>query len=106
MQSVGGVVPVIWRLEVANALATIKQRGRMTDEDAAQALSHLSLMPIERDAETWPRAWSDTLGLAEAHRLNVYDAAYLELAQRRGLPPATLDKNCTRRRAACGVPVA
>ena len=36
-------------------------------------------------------AWSKTLALAESFGLSVYDAAYLELALRRGLPLATLD---------------
>ena len=41
---------------------------------------------------TAAQAWSDTLGLARAHDLSTYDAAYLELALRQGLPLATLDE--------------
>lgn len=103
--SLGAIAPVIWRLEVANGLAMIRRRGRMTEEDATRALSHLSLMPIEPDPETWSRAWSDTLALAEGHRLTVYDAAYLELALRRRLPLATLDKELREAAGACGVEV-
>lgn len=102
----GAVVPVIWRLEVANSLAMIRRRGRMTDEAASRALVDLALMPIEPDAETWQRAWSDTLALADSHRLTVYDAAYLELAIRAGLPLATLDRELRDAAAARGVPLA
>jgi len=104
--SVGAIVPVIWRLEVANGLAMMRRRGRMTGQDATRALSSLAFMPIEPDSETWPRAWTDTSSLAEAHRLTVYDAAYLELALRRGLPMATLDKDLHAAAVACGVSVA
>jgi predicted nucleic acid-binding protein len=44
------------------------------------------------------------LRLARAHRLSVYDAAYLELAQRERIPLATLDAGL--RRAAAGEGVA
>lgn len=90
---------------MANGLAMMKRRGRMTGADADQALAHLSLMPIEPDAETWPRAWADARKLADTHRLTVYDAAYLELALRRQLPLATLDKELIAAAGACGVGV-
>jgi predicted nucleic acid-binding protein len=35
---------------------------------------------------------SDTLQLARIYGLSAYDAAYLELAMREGLPLATLDE--------------
>ena len=51
---------------------------------------HLGV-PITLDADTDTYAWTTTLRLAERFALTVYDAAYLELAQRRSLPLATLD---------------
>jgi predicted nucleic acid-binding protein len=101
----GATVPVIWRLEVANGLTMIRRRGLMTNDAATRALSSLALMPIEPDGETWPRAWAETGSLADTHRLTVYDAAYLELALRRGLPLATLDKELRGAAGACGVEV-
>jgi predicted nucleic acid-binding protein len=61
-------------------------------------LADLLSLPISLDPETDRRAWDPTLQLAHLHRLTLYDAAYLELAQRRGLPLATLD--CDLRTAA------
>lgn len=88
----GAVVPAIWRTEVANALLSACRRGRLTFDECKEALADLERIRIEADPETWDRAWPDILDLAEAHHLTVYDAAYLELAARRGLPLATLDQ--------------
>ena len=49
-------------------------------------------MAITIDPDTDSYAWTNTLQLADRFQLTVYDAAYLELAQRRSLPLATLDK--------------
>jgi len=48
------------------------------------------------DTETTDQAWTTTARLAERYRLTLYDAAYLELAQRRKLPLATLDEDLIR----------
>ena len=87
----GAWVPALWRLEVANILEMGVRRGRTDTAFRDATLADLALLPIQLDAETDRQAWSATLRLAERHRLTVYDAAYLELAQRRVLPLATLD---------------
>jgi predicted nucleic acid-binding protein len=56
------------------------------------ALSTITMLPIKVDAEADRKAWSDTLHLAERHGLTVYDASYLEIASRRKIPLATLDR--------------
>ena len=89
----GAWVPSLWRLEVANILEMSIRRGRhdAAFRDATQA--DLALLPIRLDPETNDHAWSATTRLASFHKLTVYDAAYLELAQRRGLPLETLDQD-------------
>jgi predicted nucleic acid-binding protein len=87
----GAWVPALWRLEVANILEMGVRRRRTDAAFRDATLADLALLPIQLDAETDRHAWSATLRLAERNRLTVYDAAYLELAQRRGLPLATLD---------------
>ena len=64
----------------------------------------LQSLPISVDDETALRAWPDTLSLARLHELTVYDAAYLELAVRLGLPLASLDTQLKEAAAAAGVP--
>ena len=87
----GAWTPSLWRLGIANALQTLVRRGILTALSRDASLADLATLPIETDAETGNRAWGQTLRLAEKHKLTVYDAAYLELALRRGLPLATLD---------------
>jgi predicted nucleic acid-binding protein len=84
-------VPVIWPLEIANAVLMGERRQRSTEAQATRWFGYLGSLPIAVDEETNDRAWSDVLNLARAHRLSAYDAAYLELALRRGLRLATLD---------------
>ncbi|MEW6598120.1 MAG: type II toxin-antitoxin system VapC family toxin [Pseudomonadota bacterium] len=87
----GGVVPGLWRLEVANALKMAVRRGRMTLAQRDQALADLADLAVAVDVETDTQAWTATLTLADRFNLTLYDAAYLELAQRRNLPLASLD---------------
>jgi predicted nucleic acid-binding protein len=87
----GAWVPVLWRLEVANALQMGIRRKRHDEEFRDATLADLSRLPIHIDAETDQQAWGATLDLAALHNLTLYDATYLELAVRRNLPLATLD---------------
>jgi predicted nucleic acid-binding protein len=85
-------VPAIWRLEVANSLLTGVRRGRIDAAFRDAALADLVHMDILTDPETDTYAWTTTLRLASRFGLTLYDAAYLELAQRRSLPLASLDR--------------
>ena len=89
----GVAVPGLWPLEIANALLMAERRGRIAAAARVRALGALRRLPISVDSETAERAWADALTLATAHRLSVYDAAYLELAVRRRLPLATFDRD-------------
>jgi len=87
----GAWVPSLWRLEVANVLEMGVRRGRIDAGFRDATLADLELLPLQTDPDTDKYAWRATLRLAERHRLTLYDAAYLELAMRRGLPLASLD---------------
>jgi predicted nucleic acid-binding protein len=92
----GAVVPALWRLELVNGLQVAVRRGRISAAYRDRSLADLAQMQIETDPETDVHAWSVTLRLADRHELTLYDAAYLELAQRRRLPLATLDQDLRR----------
>jgi predicted nucleic acid-binding protein len=92
----GAVVPALWRLELANGLQVAVRHRRISTAYRDGALAELTQMQIDTDPETDVHAWSATLRLAEKHELTLYDAAYLELAQRRRLPLATLDRGLRR----------
>lgn len=99
------VVPSLWRLEIANALVVGERRKRSTQAQAAAFVARLGRLPIVVDDETDAHAWGETIRLARAHSLSAYDAAYLELAMRRGLPLASLDDPLKAAAAAVGVPL-
>lgn len=97
------VVPVTWALEIANVLARGEGRGAVTAAQSDAFLEMLSGAPIEVDTATYPQALTETLRLARRHRLSSYDASYLELALRNGLPLATLDANLSKAARKAGV---
>ena len=99
----GAVVPGLWWLEVANSLTMAVRRKRIDAAFRRAALSDLALLDITTDQQTAASAWSETMNLADEYRLTVYDAAYLELARRRGLPLASLDTALRDAGAAIGV---
>ena len=86
-------VPSIWPLEVGNALITALRRKRISQGDLERSISALSALPIELDTTA---GLPGVLAIAQRFGLTSYDAAYLDLAQRRGFPLATLDEKLRR----------
>ncbi len=101
----GAIVPALWRLEVANGLQAGVRRGRMAGATRDALLVALAEMDIATDPETDRYAWTTTVRLAERHRLTIYDASYVELAQRLSLPLATLDTAMRVAARAAGIAV-
>ncbi|MGZ9086629.1 MAG: type II toxin-antitoxin system VapC family toxin [Rhodoplanes sp.] len=89
----GAVVPIHWWIEVGNALLVATRRARISVAQRRTALTQLAALQLLTDPETLDRLWTATLDLADRSRLTLYDACYLELALRRGLPLATLDRD-------------
>jgi predicted nucleic acid-binding protein len=102
LKTTHAVTPALWPFEVTNALLDAERRGRINAAQQAEFLERLRLLPIH--IEHRPAAWlgQQILTLARAHRLTAYDAAYLELAIREGLPLATLDGDLRNAAAAAG----
>ena len=100
MRAEEGVVPGLWWFEVRNILIVNERRRRIAESGTAAFLSSLSRLRIRVDRVPDENG---VLRLARAHRLSVYDAAYLELAQREGLPLATLDADLRKAAADEGV---
>jgi predicted nucleic acid-binding protein len=101
----GAVVPALWRLEVLNGLQVAVRRGRISIAYRDGSLTDLSSLVIAIDPGTNHQAWSATLQLCDRFGLTPYDAAYLELAQRRRLPLATLDGELVRAAQEVNVPL-
>lgn len=92
VEAEGAAVPAIWALEVGNILLLAERRARITPAGRLAAQAMLLALPIEPQPADTLSAWGDAAPLALRHRLSLYDATYLELALRRGLPLATRDK--------------
>jgi predicted nucleic acid-binding protein len=85
-------VPALWHLEIGNVLLGAERRGRVDKAGIESFFSSLAVYDIEVDNETIALAWTKTFSLGEAFGLTMYDAAYLEIALRRGIPLASLDE--------------
>jgi len=98
-------VPSIWPLEVANSLAVGERREKVTGATVVRFLSILVALPIVVEEGTHRQAFGPILALAREQNLSAYDAAYLELALREGVPLATRDAALRKAAASVGVPV-
>jgi predicted nucleic acid-binding protein len=96
------IAPALWWFEVRNALIQGERRGRFTEFGTARFLRDVSRLAITID---FSPEEAQVLSLARRHRLSVYDAAYLEVAQRQGLPLATLDQQLAVAARGEGVPL-
>lgn len=98
------IVPAIWPAEVANALIRAERRGRLAVELTSDAVAMIEELPVTVDDEV-EVVLHEVLDLARSTGLTAYDASYLELAGRLGLPLATLDRRLASAAEECGVKV-
>lgn len=101
----GASAPLLWPLEALNGLLAAERRRRLDAAKRSQLTGFLRELPIVLDMDTADRGWDATVRLAERFRLSAYDAAYLELAQRRRLPLASLAQDLRAAAVASGVKV-
>jgi predicted nucleic acid-binding protein len=103
MKQDNALVPVTWGLEVANVIAKAEAKGLVTEARSGAFLEMLEGVDIDVDSATFAQALSDTLQLARRYKLSSYDASYLELALRLGMPLATLDEDLQKAAKKAGV---
>lgn len=101
--STTAVVPAIWPLEVANVLLSAERRGRLTEAQSTRFVELLGALPIVMEQPSVDHILGSVLPLGRHHGLSAYDAVYLELAARLGLPLATRDERVITAAAAIGV---
>jgi predicted nucleic acid-binding protein len=99
-------VPALWWYEMANALIGAQRRKRLTETDTMRLIELYRMLPVQTDSILDPDAMYRFQTLAVEHELSAYDAAYLELAQRKGLGLATLDQRLHSAALRAGVKVA
>ncbi len=103
LQETQAWVPALWSLEVANGLLAAERRKRISASAAAKAMRLLQNLPIVPDPADRSRDFELTWRLARTHQLSAYDAAYLELAIRLGVPLITIDERLRAAAAKEGV---
>ena len=96
-------VPALWLYEVVSVLAKAQRTNSITPEKAHGFLEDLRSLDITVDEESLSYIFADVRSLAVDYGLSGYEAAYLELAIRKGLPLATLDEELVRAAPAAGV---
>ena len=97
------IVPAIWTSEVTNGLLMGERRQRSTEADTSKWLSSIAGLPIEIDVRGSLDFFAAVAPLARAQGLTSYDASYMEIALRRNLPLATIDKRLQAVAQALGV---
>jgi len=98
------IVPPLWQLEVANGLLMSERRTTLTAADADSGLLDLETFLVSRaEVDQTPAEMREVANLVRAYQLTVYDAAYLELAKRKSVPLATLDKGLRAAAVKAGV---
>jgi len=85
------LVPSIWPLEICNVLVVAERRGRINENDTAAFLDLIAQLPIVMEWEPADRIFGQIIGLARQEAMTSYDASYLDLCLRTGLPLATQD---------------
>ena len=103
LDSIEAWVPVIWPLELANALLAAERHGRITEAEGEKLRERILALPITVVQEPPERTFRQVLGLAREHSLTVYDASYLDLALQRGAALATLDQRLAAAAKSCSV---
>lgn len=93
LSDVDAIVPNLWHLEVSNVLLGAEKRSDIKQGDSEGFIIQLENLPIHVDPLTAHQSFSRVISIARAYKLTSYDASYLELAIRDGLPLATLDSD-------------
>ena len=86
------LVPNLWHLEATNVLLSAEKRKEINAGEVERFITQLENLPIHVDSLTAHQSFSRILALSRIYGLSSYDAAYLELSIREGIPLATLDK--------------
>jgi predicted nucleic acid-binding protein len=99
------IVPEVWAFEIANSLyVSSEKRKRITEQQIAEFLTRLKALPITVDVrDLWANV--DLQVQARTWNLAAYDAAYVDLARRKGIPIATSDEDLKRVASAVNVQV-
>jgi predicted nucleic acid-binding protein len=97
-------VPAIWQLEMINGFVKAERRRSLSDDEVDESFVEMQrLLATSVRLDAGLSLLEDTLMLARSLQVTSYDASYVELATREGLPLATLDKGLRAAAVKAGV---
>ena len=99
------IVPSIWPLEVVNVLLVAERNKRLQQAASVRFITLLLQLPIEVEQEGPEKMMRELLALARSTNLSSYDASYLDLSMRKGLPIATIDTRLIEAAKKTDVPI-
>lgn len=105
LEFVQGLAPAVWPLEVANVLLVAERKKRIDRSSVVRFLALLQGLPLKVEHEPPCRALTEIFALARDRGLSSYDASYLDLAMRFGIPIATMDESLIKAAKHCSVPL-
>ena len=105
LEGVEAIVPSLWYLEVSNVLLVAEKNRLIRQIESERFIEQLEALRISEDAHTSSQAFSRTVAIARSCNVTSYDAAYLELSVRTGLPISSLDRNMRRAARRFDIPV-
>lgn len=105
LESMQAIAPSIWPLETGNVLVVAERRKRLNKAAGIRFLALINDLPINVVQESPERMTKEILALARERHISTYDASYLDLAMRKGVPIATQDSGLKKAAKACEVPI-
>ncbi len=103
LESAQAIAPAIWPLEIGNVLVVAERRKRLNESDSIRFLALINDLPIKVIQEPPGRMTKEILVLARKRQMSTYDASYLDLAMRKGLPIATQDSGLIKAANECKI---
>lgn len=105
LEFVQGLASAAWPLEVANVLLVAERKKRIDRSSVVRFLALLQGLPLRVEQEPPSRVLTEIFALARDQGLSSYDASYLDLAMRFGIPIATVDESLIKAAKNCAVPL-
>lgn len=106
LEGARALVPALWHLEIANGLVVAERRGRLQAAEVADALRDLEqLLTVAVETDLALMSARQAYNRARSLQLSAYDANYLNLAEREGLPLATLDEQLSAAARRSGIEI-
>jgi predicted nucleic acid-binding protein len=105
METAAAWVPVLWYTETIHVLRCAEDDGKFGESALTGFMYRLGQLPIKPDPAAPSGIQLAVAAVSREFKLSGYDAQYLELAHRRDLPIATLDRDLRKAAKKSGVPL-